>query len=83
LQIKLISECEVQENGVWRKIGIEEGLARRGALLRCPVCHGRMAAHKESHHGWRAFFGHMKGHTGCPTTRQFKGVVSMHPDALE
>jgi hypothetical protein len=80
----LIQECEIKEGTKWKKISIEQGLARRGEPMRCHECHGPVVPMKQYSTGAKAHFEHNQAHDGCPTKEQtYCGTPSPHPHALE
>lgn len=78
--------CEVQVDGVWRVVSLDEAAVNHPAdMKRCPACHGRvMILGAYSGPNVRRSLSHRKSHSGCP--RQAGGYIgtpSPHPQALE
>ncbi|WP_237353650.1 hypothetical protein [Xanthobacter sp. YC-JY1] len=77
--------CEIESKGAWVLIPIDDALKLGPSVIkRCPLCNGRVRAHKESNNGMRAHFEHFEAHAGCPRSRgaRFSGRVTRHPSAV-
>ncbi len=77
--------CEVQVDGTWRAMGLDEAAVYHPAdLKRCPACHGRvMILGAYSGPNVRRSLSHRKSHSGCPRQADiYSGTPSSHPQAL-
>ncbi|MFG1221667.1 hypothetical protein [Xanthobacter wiegelii] len=77
--------CEIKSKGAWVPLPIEDALKLDGSIIkRCPQCHGRVRAHKQSNNGMRAHFEHFEAHPGCSRSRgaRFLGKETFHPSAV-
>ena len=58
--------CEINRGNVWKEIDVTEAIEiRKGLLMRCPDCHGRVQAHRQGENAMQAHFEHRKGYEGC------------------
>jgi hypothetical protein len=81
-------ECQIDEEGDWRPLSIDDAIGREAMLkikltrMRCPVCKGAVKTHRNIKGVQRAHFEHLDEHAGCRHCRTFDGTTRDHPTAL-
>jgi hypothetical protein len=77
------TSCELKVFGGWQPITLDEVLSLHPSRIkRCPVCHGRVRAHKAADNGMVAHFEHYERHPGCHLGDCFDGNPRPHRKAL-
>jgi hypothetical protein len=77
------THCELKILEGWQPITLDEALSLHpDRVKRCPVCHGRVRAHKAGDDGAAARFEHVQTHLGCYLASDFDGNPRPHRKAL-